>query len=104
MSAPPVPPPAATPPAAVDPFEDHDHDACAIRVLERAILQSEAEGVRLTPVRKRALEILLDRIAPWALTRCSSGSQPTVSATSLPWPIARWIFWSKTVWPTASSA
>lgn len=60
MSAPPVPPPAATPPAAVDPFEDHDHDACAIRVLERAILQSEAEGVRLTPVRKRALEILLE--------------------------------------------
>ncbi len=43
-----------------DPFHDHDHAHCAAAVLARAEEQSRAEGVRLTPVRRRALEILLE--------------------------------------------
>ena len=43
-----------------DPFHDHDHDRCATEVLRRAEEQTRADGVRLTPVRRRALEILLE--------------------------------------------
>lgn len=45
---------------AADPFHDHDHAHCAAAVLARAEEQARAEGVRLTPVRRRALEILLE--------------------------------------------
>ncbi len=45
---------------AADPFHDHDHSSCAATVLRRAEEQTRAEGVRLTPVRRRALEILLE--------------------------------------------
>lgn len=47
-------------PAPVDPFHDHDHHACTSAVLESAERQTAAEGIRLTPVRRRALEILLE--------------------------------------------
>ena len=43
-----------------DPFHDHDHASCAAVVLRLAEEQTRAEGVRLTPVRRRALEILLE--------------------------------------------
>ena len=43
-----------------DPFHDHDHASCAAVVLRRAEEQTRAVGVRLTPVRRRALEILLE--------------------------------------------
>lgn len=41
-------------------FADHDHADCAARILARAEKLSAARGVRLTPVRRRALEILLE--------------------------------------------
>ena len=44
----------------VDPFHDHDHEACATAVMESADRQTETEGIRLTPVRRRTLEILLE--------------------------------------------
>ncbi|AGT07675.1 Fur family transcriptional regulator [Paracoccus aminophilus] len=44
----------------IDPFEEHDHGACASHALEHALQHSEETGVRLTPVRRRALEILLE--------------------------------------------
>ena len=47
-------------PDAVDPFDVHDHANCAATVLSRAEEQTRAEGVRLTPVRRRVLEILLE--------------------------------------------
>lgn len=47
-------------PAAPDPFHTHDHAHCASTVLNRAEAQARAEGVRLTPVRRRVLEILLE--------------------------------------------
>ncbi|MCB2125279.1 MAG: transcriptional repressor [Rhodobacteraceae bacterium] len=46
----------------VDPataFADHDHALCAGGVLARAEAVSAAAGARLTPVRRRTLEILL---------------------------------------------
>ena len=46
--------------AVPDPFHAHDHAHCAASVLSRAEAQARAEGVRLTPVRRRVLEILLE--------------------------------------------
>lgn len=73
-----------------DPFADHDHEACASQILEQAILQSESEGVRLTPVRRRALEILLESHramgAYEVLERLSAdgfGNQPPVAYRAL---------------------
>lgn len=43
-----------------DPFHAHDHAHCARTVLARADEQARADGVRLTPVRRRVLEILLE--------------------------------------------
>ena len=40
-------------------FDRHDHDACAAQALERAERLAQQAGARLTPVRRRALEILL---------------------------------------------
>ncbi len=45
---------------AADPFHAHDHAHCAATVLGRAEAQARSEGVRLTPVRRRVLEILLE--------------------------------------------
>lgn len=46
---------------AMDPaFGPHDHAHCAHQGLVRAIGLVEARGVRLTPVRRRVLEILLE--------------------------------------------
>lgn len=41
-------------------FAPHDHSHCAGDVLARAEAQVAAAGVRLTPVRRRVLEILLE--------------------------------------------
>ena len=41
-------------------FVDHDHDRCASGVLQRAESLAQAAGARLTPVRRRVLEILLE--------------------------------------------
>jgi len=41
-------------------FAAHDHSACASGVLARAEALSVAGGLRLTPVRRRTLEILLE--------------------------------------------
>lgn len=42
-------------------FERHDHDACSDAALARADALADARGLRLTPVRRRVLEILLER-------------------------------------------
>lgn len=41
-------------------FEDHDHDACAGDTMARAERAVAAQGGRMTPVRRRTLEILLE--------------------------------------------
>mgnify|MGYP003662883363 CR=1 len=40
-------------------FERHDHSACVRTTLSQAEAQCAAKGLRLTPVRRRTLEILL---------------------------------------------
>lgn len=40
-------------------FEHHDHAACVSSTLNKAEAHCAATGLRLTPVRRRALEILL---------------------------------------------
>lgn len=47
------------PPGAVA-FEQHDHTCCAQDVLEFADKTAREDGLRLTPVRRRALEVLLE--------------------------------------------
>lgn len=73
-----------------DPFHDHDHAHCAAAVLARAEEQAQAERVRLTPVRRRALEILLESHramgAYEVLERLSAegfGKQPPVAYRAL---------------------
>lgn len=41
-------------------FRRHDHGRCATTALARADASAAAAGLRLTPVRRRALEILLE--------------------------------------------
>lgn len=45
---------------AADPFHDHDHAHCQAEVLAGAAALAAARGVRMTPVRQRVLEILLE--------------------------------------------
>jgi Fur family zinc uptake transcriptional regulator len=52
-----APPAAAGPDAA---FRSHDHAACTAGALARAEALVAAQGARLTPVRRRTLEILLE--------------------------------------------
>ena len=42
------------------PFDHHDHQHCAAHVLDRAVALAAERGLRLTPVRKRTLEILAE--------------------------------------------
>ncbi|CAM3158617.1 Fur family transcriptional regulator [Paracoccus nototheniae] len=41
-------------------FAPHDHRECAHRVLDEAAVRLAGQGARLTPVRRRTLEILLE--------------------------------------------
>lgn len=41
-------------------FAQHDHSHCSGDVMARAVALAEAQGVKLTPVRRRVLEILLE--------------------------------------------
>lgn len=43
-----------------DAFAPHDHHACTARALDQAEARLAADGARLTPVRRRTLEILLE--------------------------------------------
>ncbi|WP_374327439.1 Fur family transcriptional regulator [Paracoccus pantotrophus] len=80
----------ASPDSPPDPFHEHDHAHCAAAVLRRAEEQARVEGVRLTPVRRRALEILLESHramgAYEVLERLSAegfGKQPPVAYRAL---------------------
>lgn len=41
-------------------FQPHDHGACSQQAMQDAMRLAEEQGVRLTPVRRRTLEILLE--------------------------------------------
>lgn len=74
----------------LDPFHAHDHTHCSATVLSRAEAQAREDGVRLTPVRRRVLEILLESHramgAYEVLDRLASegfGKQPPVAYRAL---------------------
>ena len=71
-------------------FAQHDHDHCASDALARAEAVIAARGLRLTPVRRRTLEILLEAHralgAYDVLTRLAAegyGNQPPVAYRAL---------------------
>jgi Fur family transcriptional regulator, zinc uptake regulator len=71
-------------------FEAHNHAHCSGDVLARAAQIAEAKGIKLTPVRRRALEILLEAHkalgAYEVLERLAAdgfGSQPPVAYRAL---------------------
>ncbi|MBC2836220.1 Fur family transcriptional regulator [Paragemmobacter straminiformis] len=71
-------------------FARHDHSHCAADVMGRAEVLANAQGARLTPVRRRVLEILLEEHralgAYEVLERLASdgfGNQPPVAYRAL---------------------
>lgn len=71
-------------------FESHDHTNCAGEVLARADALSAERGARLTPVRRRALEILLEAHRAMGaydvlerLAKDGFGNQPPVAYRAL---------------------
>ncbi len=78
-------------PAATDlAFAAHDHAHCAADALARAEAVTEAAGARLTPVRRRVLEILLEEHRALGaydvlarLTTEGFGNQPPVAYRAL---------------------
>lgn len=68
----------------------HDHDRCCVAVLEKAERHCRSAGLRLTPARKRTLEILLENHkamgAYEVLERLSAdglGSKPPIAYRAL---------------------
>lgn len=71
-------------------FHDHDHSNCCGGVLEHADQRARDAGLRLTPVRRKALEILLETHSAMGayevLERLSAdgfGNQPPVAYRAL---------------------
>lgn len=71
-------------------FQRHDHDNCSGPVLDRAEALSAKAGIRMTPVRRRTLEILLEEHRALGayevlerLARDGFGSQPPVAYRAL---------------------
>lgn len=71
-------------------FEHHDHGACVSDALASADARCAAEGLRLTPVRRKVLELLLQEhraLGAYAildlLRDAGFGSQPPVAYRSL---------------------
>ena len=71
-------------------FEQHDHDACIADGVAAAADHCQREGLQLTPVRKRVLEILLQRHCAMGayeildiLREEGLGSQPPVAYRAL---------------------
>ncbi len=71
-------------------FQQHDHTSCVETALATADARCKAEGLRLTPVRRRVLEILLQEhraLGAYAildrLRDAGFGSQPPVAYRAL---------------------
>jgi Fur family zinc uptake transcriptional regulator len=76
-------------------FEKHDHGSCISAGLAAAEAHCEAEGLRLTPVRRKALEILLQEHRAFGayemldrLRGAGFGSQPPVAYRALEFLVA----------------
>ena len=83
-------------------FARHDHGHCAADVLARAEVLAAEQGARLTPVRKRVLEILLEEHKAMGAYEVLQRLAAKASATSLRSPTGRWTsLWIRAL-PTAS--
>jgi len=76
-------------------FHPHDHDRCIATTLARAEALVRARGLRLTPVRRRTLEILLERHGAMGayevldrLAEDGFGHQPPVAYRALEFLVA----------------
>lgn len=76
-------------------FETHDHASCISSALIAAEVRSKEEGLRLTPVRRKALEVLLQEhraIGAYEmldrLRDAGFGSQPPVAYRALDFLVA----------------
>ena len=76
-------------------FEDHDHGQCVHAALAAAEARCAEEGLRLTPVRRKALELLLQEhraLGAYAvldlLRDAGFGSQPPVAYRALDFLVA----------------
>ncbi len=76
-------------------FEQHDHKACVAQGLAEAEARCAAEGLRLTPVRRKVLELLLAEhraLGAYAildlLRDAGFGSQPPVAYRALDFLVA----------------
>jgi Fur family zinc uptake transcriptional regulator len=76
-------------------FEKHDHVSCISAGLEAAETHCQAEGLRFTPVRRKALEILLQEHRALGayemldrLREAGFGSQPPVAYRALEFLVA----------------
>lgn len=77
-------------------FAAHDHAHCATDALSRAEAMTEAAGARLTPVRRRVLEILLEEHRALGaydvlarLAKEGFGNQPPVAYRALEFLVAQ---------------
>lgn len=77
-------------------FRPHDHGACIAGALAQAEALARARGLRLTPVRRRVLEILLERHGAMGayevLERLAAegyGQQPPVAYRALEFLVAQ---------------
>ena len=71
-------------------FRHHDHSNCSVDVLDRAEALSRKAGIRMTPVRRRTLEILLEEHRALGayevlerLAKDGFGTQPPVAYRAL---------------------
>lgn len=71
-------------------FRQHDHGACVANALESAEARCQEQGLRLTPVRRKVLELLLQEhraLGAYAildlLREAGFGSQPPVAYRAL---------------------
>lgn len=85
----------AAPEGAPAGFARHDHAACVATALAAAEARCAQQGLRLTPVRRKALEILLQRhraLGAYAildhLRQAGFGSQPPVAYRALDFLVA----------------
>jgi len=76
-------------------FRPHDHDRCVATTLARAESLVRARGLRLTPVRRRALEVLLEGHGAMGayevlerLAQSGFGHQPPVAYRALDFLVA----------------
>jgi Fur family zinc uptake transcriptional regulator len=76
-------------------FEAHDHEACRATAIAEARARCEAAGLRLTPIRERVLEILLESHTALGaydvlrrLTEEGAGPQPPIAYRALDFLVA----------------